>query len=93
MRRLSNSTMLLAQILLKLSEITFRNARIKTVWRGSASIVGQLSTTTPIGDYGFQDVAITSDGTLAVVATGLNGIWVVDVSVPSAPHCSASLQA
>jgi hypothetical protein len=49
-------------------------------------IVGQLSTTTPIYDASaFKDVALTSDGTIAVVASGLQGIRVIDVSVPSAP--------
>ena len=51
------------------------------------TISGELPTTLPsVGDYSFKDVALTGDGTLAVVAAGRNGIWVVDVSIPSFPE-------
>ena len=45
------------------------------------NVVGELPTTTAA----FYDVAVNGTGTLAVVAAGTAGVWVVDLSNPAVP--------
>jgi hypothetical protein len=56
------------------------------VLSGSCTLAGELSTTITTDTFsGFKDVAINSSGTMAVVAAGSQGIWVVDLRSPSSP--------
>jgi hypothetical protein len=49
-------------------------------------VTGDLGSSIPIGEMsGFKDVAINSSATMAVVAAGLQGVWVVDLTDPSTP--------
>jgi len=50
-------------------------------------VTGELASTIAVGvDSGFLDVALNSTATMAVVAVGTQGIWVVDLTNPSLPR-------
>src|SRR5205814_2315643 len=53
----------------------------------SPTVVGELPTTVPVttSGTGYMGVALNSTGTLAVMALGSTGIWVVDLTNPAAP--------
>ncbi len=61
---------------------------------GWPEVVGTLETTlVPGSTTGFHDVAIDPSGSHAVVAAGSDGVWVVDLSTPSAPSVLGSYDA
>jgi hypothetical protein len=49
-------------------------------------VIGELPTSVPVGSSsGFTGVALNAAGTMAVAALPGNGVWVIDLSHPSAP--------
>src|SRR5262249_53346062 len=50
------------------------------------TVIGELSTSVPVGaQSGFKDIALDSTGTLAAVAVGSSGIWVLNLTNPALP--------
>jgi hypothetical protein len=55
-------------------------------------VLGQLATSVAVtSDREYPRVALTPNGALAILAMGTSGLWVVDVSTPTAPFLRGSL--